>query len=333
MAPISGLELDDIDEDAYIPKGRSLRLRAAYRLLRPLQLAEFGRELGNKLTTFKPNVLLVYKGSSVTADDVRNAKAAGILTVNVFPDYSPHAYGERLKEAMGEYDLVVSTKPFHPGGWRSVYGYKNPCVCVPHGYDPRVHYWPNAPSAQDYDVVLAASWRPQYGVLMQKLAAALGGERIRVGVMGGGWREHAHELPSHWEVKSAASGRGYGEWVRRGKIVIAPVHREVVIGKVRQPGDEDTTRTYELASMGSFFLHHRTTFAQTVYDEATEVPMWTDADELARLVRHYLPREAERQAMALRAHHRAVPAYSIPSRAVQILDHIKEALQKRGVVQ
>ena len=73
-------------------------------------------------------------------------KGRGSVTVNVFPDHSPHAYGRALREAIGEYDLVVSTKPFHPGGWQHVYGYRNTCVCVPHGYDPAMHYWPTAPS-------------------------------------------------------------------------------------------------------------------------------------------------------------------------------------------
>ena len=67
---------------------------------------------------------------------VRQMKARGVLTVNVFPDCSPHAHGRGLSRAIGEYDLVVSAKPFHPGGWQHVYGLRNTCVCVPHGYDP-----------------------------------------------------------------------------------------------------------------------------------------------------------------------------------------------------
>ena len=115
--------------------------------------------------------------------------------------------------------------------------------------------------------------------------------------------------------------------MRRGKVVIAPVHTEVVVNGIQQPGDEDTTRTYELAAAGCFFLHRRTPFVQTVYEEASEVPMWDTPQELAKLVRRWLPDEIGRRAFAIKAHARAVPAYSIPQRAANILQQI-EAFHK-----
>lgn len=334
MAALPGVDMDDLGEDHYFPTGKSLMVRFANRLMRRWHCTELERDIACKLAVLQPDVLMVYKGSGVSAAAVRWAKQASVFTVNVFPDYSPHAYGAQLKAAMGEYDLVVSTKPFHPAGWGSVYGYRNHCVCVPHGYDPAVHYWSMPPEAQDFDVVLAATWRLQYQTLMQQLGTALDGEPVRVAIIGAGWLERASQLPSHWELASPLQGRAYGEWLRRSRIVIAPVHRDVVIGRVRQPGDEDTTRTYELAAAGCFFLHRRTPYVQSIYDEATEVPMWDDAQELAMLVRKFLPLEAERRAMAARAHARAVPEYSIPKRAEQVLGHVRAALdQHRGFIQ
>ena len=165
-------------------------------------------------------------------------------------------------------------------------------------------------------------------LFLKQLGAIFDGKKIRVGIIGNGWKERADQLPSHWEIASQLQGRAYGEWLRRGRIAIAPVHRELLINGVQQPGDEDTTRTYELAAAGCFFLHRRTPFVQTVYDEATEVPMWDDAEELALLVKKYLPLESERRAMALRAHARAVPEYSIQKRGEQVLALIRAALKK-----
>jgi hypothetical protein len=173
---------------------------------------------------------------------------------------------------------------------------------------------------------LAATWRQQYQDVMQSLSKALEGRDVRVGIMGSGWPERRHELPQDWHVAPALTGRAYGEWLRRGRIVVAPVHREAIVGGVRQPGDEDTIRTYELAAMSCFFLHRRTPYVQTLYDERTEVPMWDDAEELASLVRHYLPLGDERREMATRAHARAVPAHSFPNRARQVLEHVKAGL-------
>lgn len=322
------LYVDEIGEDLYFPKGRSLVVRGMNRLLYRWQRAELEAEIRSRLARMRPDVLMVYKGNGVTAETVRNAKRAGAFTVNVFPDCSPHAHGGDLRDAIGEYDLVVSTKPFHPAGWEGVYGYRNECVFVPHGYDPSVHFWREMPNvdAQDFDVVMVSGWRPQYHDLLLRLARHPVGQRLRAGIAGPGWLARARVFPRSWRFAEAVHGKAYGEFVRRGKIVIAPVNREVVISGKPQPGDEDTTRTYELAAAGCFFLHRRTAYVRTIYDEQSEVPMWDDAEELAELIGKYLPIESRRREMAARAHARAVPAYSIPSRATEIAEIVRNRI-------
>ena len=327
LAVMPDLQVDDVGEDRYFPAGTSVVVRGSNRLLRLWHRAELERDILADLAARAPDCLLVYRGGGVCADFVRRVRQMGIFTVNVFPDYSPHSFGALLRASLGAYDLVVSTKPFHPGGWASVYGYTNRCVCVPHGYDPKLHVWSDPPGVQDFDVVLAATWRHQYQVVMERLAVLCQDLGLRIGIVGNGWRERIGQSQPGWHVAPALSGRAYGEWLRRGRIVVAPVHRDAVARGVRQHGDEDTIRTYELAAMGCFFVHRRTPFAQTVYDERTEVPMWDDAEELANLVRHYLPLDRERADMARRAHGRAVPAYSIPNRAKQVVEQIRAARQ------
>lgn len=329
LSGIQGISLDDVGEDHYFPKGRSLVVRGARRWLFRWHRAELEREITTKLLALQPDVFLVYKGGGVAASTVRRVKQAGVFTVNVFPDLSPHAHGAELKEAIGEYDLVVSTKPFHPDGWGPIYGYKNRCVFVPHGYDPRVHYWSNIAKQQDIDVVLAASWRPQYEHIMVELGKVLNGRTITFALTGPGWADRRNRFPSHWQFPGAFFGRAYGEFLRRGKIIVALVNREIFINGAQQPGDEDTTRTYELAAAGCFFLHPRTPYALQVYDEVSEVPMWGDVDELAKLILRYLPDEAKRHTMAIKAHERAVPAYSIPIRASYVIEHIRAVMSER----
>lgn len=318
-----------IDEDQYFPRYRSVVMRAVSRLRQPGRLGELEAAIGLGLRELSPDVLLVYKGSGVSARALQRAKESGALTVNIFPDYSPHAYGPALHQSMGEYDLVISTKPFHPQHWQGTYGYGNHCTFVPHGYDPAIHCWRSAPSHHDLDVVIAATWRQEYHQLLKDFAASTRGTALRVGVAGSGWIERRRDLPSTWHVIPAVTGRGYGEFLRSGRIALAPVTRDVVIGGIRQPGDEDSTRTYELAAAHCFFLHRRTEYVGAIFDEHTEVPFWDDARELASLVRHYLPREGERRAMAAAAHARAVPGFSIPSRATRVLDAIRAELHAK----
>jgi glycosyl transferase family 1 len=323
---LRGVLIDDIGEDNYLPKGRSYVVRAANRVLRSWYQAELADEIERRLDVFKPDVLLVYKGGMITAPTVQCAQRMGVCAANVFPDLSPHAHGSQLRSAMGAYDLVISTKPFHPRNWKAVYGYGNRCVLVPHGYDPAVHFWADAPVYQDVDVIMAATWRPQYERTMVELAQLMRGRPVSVSLAGWGWAQRRKLFPNHWQFPGGLTGRSYGDFLRKGKIVIAPVNTEVVIDGVCQPGDEDTTRTYELAAAGCFFLHRRTPYGQTIYDEKSEVPMWDDAAELATLVEHYLPKESERRLMAANAHRRAVPAYSIFARADAILDHLQRLI-------
>lgn len=323
LAAIRGLEIDDIGEDQYRPRGRSLVIRGFNRILMPLYRREVADELLRRARVFKPDAVVIYKGNLVSAAIVAAIRRLGILVVNVFPDYSPHAYGRELRHAMGRYDLVISTKPFHPRHWQATYGYSNACVCVPHGYDPAVHYWPEAPGLQDIDVVLAASWRPQYETLMVEVGRLMSDAGISVALAGPGWEARQHLFPTHWTCPGPLFGRAYGEFVRRGKIVVAPVHADVFIDGRQQPGDEDTTRTYELAAARTFFLHRRTPFVSSVYQEGVESAFWSNAEELVGAIRHYLPLEERRRQMALAAHRRAVPAYSVPARAEQVIVEIR----------
>jgi hypothetical protein len=326
---LPGVAINEVDEDLFFPKFRSFFSRICMRMLRRWQLSRFDQAINRNLQQAKAEVLLVYKGSAVSAHRLRQSKLAGVLTVNVFPDNSPHAHGNSLRKAIGEYDLVVSTKSFHPGEWRSVYGYSNRCVFVPHGYDPAVHYWPGAPSKQDIDVVLVATWRAEYHQLMLAFAKLLGEVPLHVRLAGSGWLERKSEFPSAWGFENAVHGREYGKLLRRAKIAIAPVSRNVMIDGGCQPGDEDSTRTYELAAAHCFFLHRRTEYVKTIYDEETEVAMWDTPEELAEKVLEFLPLEDKRRAMAARAHLRAVPDYSVPARAVEVVDHIAGILEQR----
>ena len=319
----SQIELDEISEDHFFPKHRAKWLRGVNRLLRKAYLQELYREILSRVSVLRPDFVIVYKGHSLEAEFIAHLKSLGVQTVNVYPDCSPHAHGEQHRKAVGEYDLVISTKPFHPASWQTVYGYTNSCVFVPQGYDPALHVVTSPPADQPFDVVLVANWRPEYGDLMKRLARILEGHQIKVGIGGPGWQQRRSGSPPDWVYGGAVVGRNYVEWLRKGKICIAPVTREVVISGVRQPGDEDTTRTYELAAAHCFFIHRRTDLMKTIYSEADEVPMYDDPEELANKILHYLARPDERKLMAALAHRRAVPAYSVDSRADEIVSILR----------
>ena len=311
--------MDEVNEDLCFPRARTRWLRVLNRLTVPAYRREFDAQVLARVREFRPDALMTYKGTPVHAPLLDAVRGMGVFTVNVYPDNSPHAHGAAHARAIGSYDLVISTKPYHPGLWAERYGYHNACAFVPQGYDAALHLVDAPRVDPPFDVVLVATWRAEYGRLMQEFSRHLGDTGIRVAIGGNGWENQRAGLPGSWDFLGAVRGRAYVEAVRSGRICVAPLTREVVIGGEPHPGDVDTTRTYELAAAHCFFLHRRTEYAQGVYDERTEVPMYDDAKELAAHVRHFLPREEERRAMAAAAHRRAVPAHSLDARATDIV--------------
>lgn len=326
LARQADIELDEMALEPFFPSPYSVWLRALNRLTRPLYNREFKEQVLNKIRLTRPDVVMTYKGHPIHTDLIAAIQRLGPMMVNVYPDYSPHAYGTAHRKAVGHYDLVISTKAYHPAIWKAVYGYDNRCEFVPQGYDPALHLVSSPPVNFEFDVVMVSTYRAEYGKLMSDLAHQLNDSNIRVAVAGCGWEACRSSLPSHWVFPGPVQGRGYVSMLRKGKICIAPLTREVVIDGRRQPGDVDTTRSYELAAAGCFFIHRRTEFAQRLYDETAEVPMYDTPEELAEKIAYFLPRADERAAMAAAAHRRAVPAYSLDARASEIVSILSGAL-------
>lgn len=332
LARRTDVELDEINEEAFLPKHRAKWLRGIHRLLGPQYRRELGDAVLTRVKRLQPDVVMTYKGNPIDTDLLGRIKACapGVLTVNVYPDYSPHAYGPSHRAAVGAYDLVISTKPFHPAAWLSTYGYTNECLFVPQGYDPKLHLVTAAPEGQaQLDLAMVATWRPEYHRLMTELVPALGDLNLNVAIGGNGWRDHAAEFPAHWQFPGELTGRSYVDFLRSASICVAPVNRNVEIGGHTQPGDEDTTRTYELSAVHCFFIHQRTPFMQTVYDESKEVPMFNDANELATHVRNFIDQPGLRAEFAARAQARAVSAYSLDARAAEIVRIIARKMERQ----
>jgi glycosyltransferase involved in cell wall biosynthesis len=311
------IEIDELAEDAVIPKVKSRVLRALHRVIRPLYHAEFNQQVLERLRGSPPDFLVTYKGHPVHTDLLRAVSALGVKTVNIYPDCSPHAHGKAHRKAVGEYDLVISTKPFHPGLWREGYGYHNRCVFVPQGYDPLLHLAPSRPTPCLYDVVMIATYRAEYGRLMLDFAKALCDVRLKVVIGGFGWDALKGQLPKEWYLPGTVLGRSYGSLLRSGKICIAPLTGNMQINKHRQSGDVDSTRSYELAAAHCFFIHRRTYYISELYETAG-VPMFDDGEELAEHVLHYINAPEERARIAQAAHQTAVPAFSLDKRAEEI---------------
>ena len=325
-----GVSVDEIDPGHYFPGGNSLATRVIRRAARRVFAADLSRAILHRARRTRPDIILVFKGGEIGGAIIRELSRTIAPVVNIYPDKSPFQYGEPLRSSIGEYDMVISTKRFHPAIWRSRYGLLNTCVHVGHGYDPELHLESAPPCDFTHDVVLIATWRAEYAETLLALAERLGRDGLRVAIGGDGWFRLDRALPEGWELIGPQHGRAYVQATRRGRIVVAPVETRLVVDGVAEPGDEMTARSFELAGMQCFFIHRRTAEALAHYDEASEVPMYDDANDLAVKIRHYLAHPEERRSMAAAAHARAVPAYSHDARAREIVGHLRELLASRS---
>ncbi len=321
------IEVDDVAPDLTVPRYNAWLLRAQNRLVLPLQLRELKKKVLVAARDFQPDVIVVFKGAYFDAGFIRQLRREIAPIVNMFPDPSPHIYGKKLKLAMHEYDLVISRKKFHPALWKSLYGYDNRCVHVSYGYMPSLHVRYEPPTAFDYDVVLIATCRNEYEMMMREVIERLKARDLKFAIAGNGWLGTGLDKAGDVTFAGERSGAAYVEWLRKGKIVIAPVWTQVKANGAAQPGDEMTERTLECAAAYTFFIHRRTDEAKSLYDEATEVPMFDTAAELADKIAFYLDHEEARRAMAAAAHARAVPAYSIDARAREIVTQLKSVIR------
>ena len=319
LARQTGVRMDDLNEDFYFPPYRSYSLRVANRLLARAREREFACALLERIAIFKPTYLVTYKGSHLDTVLLREVRGMGVKTINIYPDCSPHAHGYVHREAVGCYDVVISTKPFHPSAWATIYGYTNRCEFVPQGYDPLLHLEPEPAVHCAHDVTMIATWRHEYHDLLMRFAASVQGKGLKVAIAGSGWMERRADFPCDWTFGAAVQGRSYVDWLRNAKVCFAPITTDVLIRGQRQPGDVDSTRTYELAASHCFFIHRRTPYVETLYDEQNEVPFYDSPEELAEKILFYLRHETLRTTMANNAHRRAVPAYSNDQRARDII--------------
>lgn len=328
MTRLDGIEVVEFDLDQYAPRADSFRTRALYKLFRNWQMADCRKTLLKTATDTKPDAIITTKGAALDAATIKALQREVCPVFNHWPDPSPLAFGRVIRDAVGAYDAVFSAKRHHPKIWNSEYGYSNPCYHVPHGYSPETHYCEAYPdeSEQDFDVVSIASGRSEYYRLIGEFAKELGGRKVRVGLGGAAWDRYPGGLPIGFENIGAHFGRAYTNWLRRGKIVLAPVMTAVTVNGEVARGDEVTERSYQCGAAHVFFIHTLTKEAQQLYYAETEVPMYSDGKDLAQKVLYFLDRPEERRHMAEAAHRRAVPAYSHDARAQRIVELMRQTI-------
>lgn len=139
--------------------------------------------------------------------------------MNIYPDYS-HACGAAHRNTVGVYDVVISTKTYDQALWHDLHGYRNQCLDVPQGYDPLLHLVLDAPGQFEFDVVMVATYRPEYGRLMVDFTKDLADPGVRVAIGGFGSEAGRSSLASHWFSPALPKGAATFQCSGREKVAL-----------------------------------------------------------------------------------------------------------------
>ncbi|MBI1748420.1 MAG: glycosyltransferase [Acidobacteria bacterium] len=311
-------EVRDIDGQTFFPQVRRLGSRMALRLLERRLIREFNDIILDVASTFRPDLLLAFKGPQVEVGILQSLREQKIALYNYYPDTSAFAHGALLERSLPEYDCVFYTKRFWDRDVQSRIRLRA-SMFVPHGYDPEVHYsWPlSERDTRQYghDVGVIGTHTPHKEDLLTELLTMMPNADLRI--WGNLWAERCRSpLLKRYIVGSPLLGSDYAKALQAIRINLA-IMSGVASGASQ--GDETTTRTFEIPACGTFMLHERSHEVLDLYEEGKEIACFGSAAELSENIVYYLGHTDEREVIAGAGRRRCVPAYAYDNRMAEIL--------------
>jgi hypothetical protein len=311
----SGHTLRFVDEGPFLePLEHSLLQKVAYRLRgrRPLSYGRFNRTLVDEARAFRPDVVLIVKGTYVAPAALTAIKdETGAYLINYATDdpFNPAHASPDLLGAIPQYDLYCSTKRAILGDLDRA-GCRRP-VHTWFAYKPELHF-PEAPGSLEERDRFASDVAFVGGADSDRLPyidaiADLAG--VNLALYGGYWQRH-DRFRAH--ARGFAVGRDYR---------LALGGTRIALCLVRQANrDGHVMRTFEIPACGAFMLAEDTAEHRELFDAGSEAAFFRTPAELAEQVRYYLARDDDRRRVAHEGHRRVVTGgHTYGNRLAQIL--------------
>lgn len=311
---------DLIGCDEFLPSvGRRLVPRILRRLARPVWVSEYNRHIRDQVHDFPPDLVVIYKGSWVTLETLRDIRARGIWTCSMFPDISVFAEAGVDPRLFFEFDHVFTAKSFGVADLREHFSIER-VTFLPHGFDSLVHR--PVVSTSRADVCFVGTWSAHKEKHLAAIATDLGAERLVI--WGTQWeRAQSKVLESAIRFRPA-KGDLYAQALSGARINIALLTQQ---RPGASSGDLTTARTFEIPACGGFMLHERNDEVRSFFDEGKEIECFGSVEELVDKTRYYLEHESERVAIAEAGRLRCLREHAYSQRARVIVD---EFIAARG---
>lgn len=314
-----GWDVTEVSSGDALIHSRRLPLKVAGRLLYPEARRSHNDDIIATTDYVRPHVMLTVKGNFIAPETIRALRGRGVFTVNYYPDRDFDHDGMRA-EAIGEYDLVATTKSYQLPWLRERLG-AGRVAMVHHGYVPEVHRR-RTPDGETprflWDVGFIGNASPDKLAWLEPVARNLNSRSMIV--VGNRWGELA--------AGTSLAPYVFGGPLHGDQFARAIEHTRVNIAVHHGPGgsqgwaDKVSTRSFEIPACGGFMLHIDNDEIRTLFEPGREVDLFASPADLVAKVDHYLTDEPARRAIADAGHARAVPAYSYHMRAVQLVDNL-----------
>ena len=271
--------------------------------------------------SFRPELVMVFKGLDVLPDTIHSIQQLGIAVINCHVDefFNPTYTRPYSAESFGLYDMHFSMRPhlfdeYRKKGARAIGFYE----C---GYDPSVFY-PVSVNGQPIprcQVSFVGSWSPYRAELIKSLA----GLSAQLHLWGWGWNRARRELSKYPNIRI---------WNR---LAYLEDFCKVVVGSdiclnILTPANRDQTnlRNFEIPACGGFQLATRSDQILQTFTEDQNIACYDSPEELRSKVIHFIEHPDQRKAIQLAGHQLVTAAgHTFTDRCRAVLQQVQQTLK------
>ena len=267
---------------------------------------------------FKPDLVCVYKGTSVFSETLSYIKTQGAPIVCIYPDVSMFDHGKHIPECIPLYDYIFTTKSFGIQDLRKHFQYVNASV-IRHCVDPEIH----RPIDQtllgktDFrcDVSFIGTYSPKKEGLLKELLKLR--PELDLKIWGGYWHTSRNEKILRAWQNMVILGDIYALAINASCINLSILSEA---GGKASSGDLITARTFHIPGAGGFMLHERTPEVLEIFQEGKEVECFDSIEELVEKIGFYLVHNDARVRIAQEGHQKIMSAHTSDHRVAEIIE-------------
>ncbi len=299
----------------------SFQTKFLNRVIRSFQVRDLNEQLKSITRSFRPDLILVYKGAYILPETIHFWKNLKLPVVNFFPDVSFLAHGKNIPACIPLYDHIFTTKTFAAHDLHVNFGYDPAKVSfIPHGFDPLIHRrMTHIGSSFVCDASFIGNFSGHKESYLSLLVKRL--PQIDLKIWGSTWVKSSTSELKKYIQNVGIVGDLYALALNASCINIGLLSEQVVGAS---SGDKITSRTFHIPGSGGFMLHQRTDEVLQYFEEGKEMACFSSAEEMADKVKYYQNHEAERKLIQEAGYLRAQRSYSLDVRAEQFLTILKQ---------